>query len=194
MINYFEILNITKVYYYDDDERPGLTLNESVEVYNCDGSFNRLKIEDNDYEDLSIYDAQQKAKNNIKKQRGNKYKNIETSNNIYIDKKTMNEFTYSKYSSMAENKIKYVKCILSVYIEELFLNANNKTYEANRKSKHKIDAKYGFYEYNVKFSVLQNKKEVMYNCTLLVRNDANGKKYLYDILDIKKFSQLPREP
>lgn len=186
MINYFEILNITKAYYYDDDERPGLTLNESVEVYNCDGSFNRLKIEDNDYEDLSIYDAQQKAKNNIKKQRGNKYKNIETSNNIYIDKKTMNEFTYSKYTKKRPNDIKYVKCILSHYIEELFLNANNKAFVNHKKDKHKKDAKYGFYEYNVKFSVLQNKKEVMYTCTLLVRNDANGKKYLYDILDIKK--------
>ena len=62
MINYFEILNITKVYYYDDDERPGLTLNESVEVYNCDGSFNRLKIEDNDYEDLSIKKRKKKKK------------------------------------------------------------------------------------------------------------------------------------
>lgn len=185
MINYFEILNVTKVYYYDN-ERSGLNLNESIEVYNCDGSFNRLKIDDDNYEDLSIYDAQQKAKNNIKKQRGNKYKNIETSNNIYIDYKLQGEYIYSKYTKRRPNDIKYVKCILSDYIEELFLNAKNKTYEANRKSKHKIDAKYGFYEYNVKFSVFQNKKEVIYTCTLLVRNDANGKKYLYDILDIKK--------
>jgi hypothetical protein len=33
-------------------------------------------------------------------------------------------------------------------------------------------------------------KMILFSCSLLVRNDANGKKYLYDILDIKKINQV----
>ena len=45
-------------------------------------------------------------------------------------------------------------------------------------------------KYGAKFSIVDNGKETIYTCSLLVRNDANGKKYLYDILDIKKINQV----
>lgn len=73
------------------------------------------------------------------------------------------------------------------------MNANSKSYEANRKNKHNLDAMYGFYKYEAKFSIVDNGKETIYTCSLLVRNDANGKKYLYDILDIKKNNQVSLE-
>ena len=95
---------------------------------------------------------------------------------------------FCKYTKSRTNEIKYVKCILSNYFKELFLNADKKSYEANRKPKHKTDAKFGFYKYDVKFSIIKNAEETYYTCVILVRNDANGKKYLYDILDIKKTS------
>ena len=159
---------------------------ESSEVYNGDGTFNRLQIEDYEYDGLNVKDAQKKAKENIKKQKGIPYKNIMTSNVILVDYKTQGEYIYSKYTKSRTNEIKYVKCILSNYLKELFLNANKKNYESNRKPKHKTDAKYGFYKYGVKFSIIKNAEETYYTCVILVRNDAHGKKYLYDILDIKK--------
>ena len=70
------------------------------------------------------------------------------------------------------------------------MNANSKNFINKKKEKHKIDAKYGFYKYGAKFSIVDNDKETTYSCSLLVRNDANGKKYLYDILDIKKINQV----
>lgn len=161
---------------------------ESKEIFNNDGTFNRLQIDDQDYNTLSVSEAQKKARENIKAQKGISYKNILTSNEIFIDYKTQGEYIYSKYTKGKSVEIKYVKCILSNYFKELFLNANKKCYEANRKLKHKTDAKYGFYKYGVKFSIIKNAEETYYTCVILVRNDANGKKYLYDILDIKKTS------
>ena len=90
-----------------------LILNEGREIYNENGTFNRFQIDDTDYDNLSIYEAQKRALNNIKNQKGVEYKNIENSYNILIDKKTANEFVYSKYTKNQANNIKYVKYKLS---------------------------------------------------------------------------------
>ena len=52
----------------------------------------------------------------------------------------------------------------------------------NKKEKHAIDAKYGWYKYVTRFQI----GDAVYNADLLIRNDADGKKYLYDIQGIKK--------
>ena len=174
---------------YITDYNPYL-MEEATAVFNDDGTFNRLRIEEEEYRNLEVKEAQKRAKAHIKEQKGISYKNILTSNTILIDDKTANEYIYSNYTRWKKQDIKYVKFILSNYIKELFMNANSKSYEANRKNKHNLDAKYGFYKYGVKFSIVDNDKETTYSCSLLVRNDAHGKKYLYDILDIKKINQV----
>lgn len=174
---------------YITDYNPYL-MEEATAVFNDDGTFNRLRIEEEEYRSLEIKEAQKRAKAHIKEQKGISYKNILTSNTILIDDKTANEYIYSCYTRWKKQDIKYVKFILSKYIKELFMNANSKSYEVNRKNKHNLDAKYGFYKYGAKFSIVDNDKETTYSCSLLVRNDANGKKYLYDILDIKKINQV----
>lgn len=174
---------------YITDYNPYL-MEETTAVFNDDGTFNRLRIEEEEYRNLEVKEAQKRAKAHIKEQKGISYKNILTSNTILIDDKTANEYIYSCYTRWKKQDIKYVKFILSKYIKELFMNANSKSYEVNRKNKHNLDAKYGFYKYGAKFSIVDNDKETTYSCSLLVRNDANGKKYLYDILDIKKINQV----
>lgn len=185
MIENFEITYIT-------DYNPYL-MEEATAVFNQDGTFNRLKIEEEKYRSLEVKEAQKRAKAHIKEQKGISYKNILTSNTILIDDKTANKYIYSCYTRWSKTDMKYVKCILANYIKELFMNASSKSYEVNRKNKHNLDAKYGFYKYGVKFSIVDNGKETIYTCSLLVRNDANGKKYLYDILDIKKINQVSLE-
>lgn len=182
MIGNFEITYITDYNSY--------LMEEASAVFNEDGTFNRLRIEEEEYRSLEVKDAQKRAKEHIKEQKGISYKNILTSNTILIDDKTANEYIYSCYTRWSKTDMKYVKCILANYIKELFMNASSKSYEANQKNKHNFDAKYGFYKYGVKFSIVDNDKETIYTCSLLVRNDANGKKYLYDILDIKKINQV----
>jgi len=69
-----------------------------------------------------------------------------------------------------------------------------KVWEQNHKEKHKIDAKYGFYKYDTTFSFDYNGQEKTYTGIIVIRNDANGKKYLYDIVNIKPQKKLVNLP
>lgn len=70
--------------------------------------------------------------------------------------------------------------------------ATNRNFEANKKEKHKRDARYGWYRYDTRFAlaVFDDDFEIsrfnVFNARLLVRHANDGKKYLYDILEIKK--------
>lgn len=162
-----------------------LSLEESKEVYNKDGSTNRLQITDDDFDNLDIYSSQKKAKRIIESQKNKTYKNLESSYNVLIDNKVSNEYIYSKNTRNLSKELKKVKCILSNYLKELILLGKDKEIINIKKDKHTYDAKYGFYRYKIRFS-LKDKEETIYNAVLLIRNSYNGKKYLYDILDIKK--------
>lgn len=74
----------------------------------------------------------------------------------------------------------------------LIENATDGTFQENFKEKHRYDAKYGWYKYCIRFSlpVCDDKKNVVgrniFKGTMLIRHAFDGKKYLYDIIDIKK--------
>ncbi len=166
-----------------------LFLNEGREIYNENGTFNRFQIDDTDYDNLSIYEAQKRALNNIKNQKGVEYTNLESSYNILIDKKTANEFIYSKYTKNQANNIKFVKYKLSKYLKELIENGKDKIFVNHKKEKHILDAKYGFYKYKITFSIVEKNIESIYEAIVLIRNSYDGKKYLYDILKIKQIKK-----
>lgn len=64
-------------------------------------------------------------------------------------------------------------------------------WRGNVKPKHSRDAPNGWYRYETQFAVpvLNAKKAIdhytVYGGTLLIRNDADGKSYLYDLLDVE---------
>lgn len=70
--------------------------------------------------------------------------------------------------------------------------AANSTFEENRKHKHRNDAKFGWYRYDTRFAlpVFDENGEIsrynVFKAKILTRHAGNGKKYLYDILEIKK--------
>lgn len=85
-------------------------------------------------------------------------------------------------------------------IPELIQIATNQEFSENTKKKHINDAKYGWYRYDVRFAlpVYDDKtgQLVRYNifsARMLVRHDEDGKKYLYDLLAIKKETSSPLE-
>ncbi len=65
-------------------------------------------------------------------------------------------------------------------------------YTENSKGKHKKDAKYGWYKYESRFAlpVFASNGEVerynVFHVAMILRHDKDGKKYLYDIMNIKK--------
>lgn len=78
-------------------------------------------------------------------------------------------------------------------IPELIRIAVNPKHEANQKEKHKTDAVYGWYRYDIRFAlpVYDDKtgrlaRYNIYSASMLVRHANDGRKYLYDVLAIKK--------
>ena len=70
--------------------------------------------------------------------------------------------------------------------------------EETKKEKHDKDAKLGWYRYDVRFAipVYENDVLVRYNvfgARLFINHAENGKKYLYDILTIKKETSKPQQ-
>ena len=105
--------------------------------------------------------------------------------NILIQKYTDKLLNESKGLFVAKGKA-------SSGLGEMIEIATNRRWKKNEKAKHKSDAKYGWYRYNTRFAIpaYNNAGEIerykIYRATLLIRNDANGKKYLYDLIKIKQ--------
>ena len=85
-------------------------------------------------------------------------------------------------------------------IPELIRIATNPKHEVNRKEKHKTNAMFGWYRYDIRFAlpVYDDKigkiaRHNIYSASMLVRHADNDQKYLYDILAIKKETSSPLE-
>ena len=188
------IVNIISCECLDYTPESSFVVCESTEVYNADGSFNRLRIIDKDFDNMDFKTINKETVKNINSQRGEVYKITETNNSVIIDKKTSKEYTFSKYSRKLDAENKKVKGILSKYLKEIISNSFDRRFVNYKKAKHVKDAKYGFYRYKIVFSIKDDVKENIYEAVVLIRNDANTKKYLYDILDIKKLINPASEP
>lgn len=111
---------------------------------------------------------------------------------VYIGKDLPGEYKSSEYTKSLRKATRAVKMQAATNLDEMLLLAENGEWRGNVKVKHKLDAKNGWYRYSTRFAVpvLDIKKAVdhytVYSGTLLIRNDADGKSYLYDLLDIKK--------
>lgn len=111
---------------------------------------------------------------------------------VYIGRDLPGEYRSSEYTKTLRKAIRDVKMQAATNLDEMLLLAENGEWHENIKEKHKVDAKNGWYRYSTQFAVpvLDIKKSVdhytVYSGTLLIRNDADGNSYLYDLLDIKK--------
>lgn len=150
-------------------------------------------VTDNVFYDKSVKKHQAIA-NNIAKNIGKYYPIIESGQNVYIGKDLPNEYTQSEYTKHINAKLRKAKGLSSSNIGEMIEIASDRKWVKNRKQKHNIDAKYGWYHYTTRFAIpvydsfgkAVNFK--VYTADLIIRNDADGKKYLYDIQDIKQES------
>lgn len=125
---------------------------------------------------------------------GNSYRILESGESVYIGEDLPSEFTQSKYTEKLKNTrrdLLYAKNQTPQEFKDLIEIATDGKWEPNRKSKHNLDAKYGFYRYTTRFVIDKGKgRGPEYKANLLIRCDSDGKKYLYDIMDIKKVGTL----
>ena len=127
---------------------------------------------------------------------GDYYEIGESADKIYIGSKLPDEFTGSDFTRTLKGANAKAKANASIAIPELIQIATNPHWEENKKEKHTDIAKYGWYRYDVRFAIpiYENGLLVRYNtfaARLLVNCSRNGKKYLYDILAIKKETSKP---
>ncbi len=129
---------------------------------------------------------------------GDFYEISETAEKIYIGNLLPEEYTESESrKSLMGTKAK-AKANAATAIPELIRIAANPRYQKNNKEKHNRTAKNGWYRYDVRFGVpvYENEDLVRYNifgASLLVNHADSGKKYLYDILAIKKETSRPHQ-
>lgn len=125
---------------------------------------------------------------------GECYKIIESGQRVYIGKDLPGEYTQSKYTQkILKNNPNIVKAKNRAVgnLGEMIEIATNRRWEKTGHI-HNKDAKYGIYRYDTRFgfAVKNSKQEVVganvYTAELVICNASDGKKYLYDIVKIKK--------
>ena len=122
---------------------------------------------------------------------------IEDSNDIvYIGADLPDEYSHSKYTKALKGANAKAKANAAQGLPELLGIALNKEHKENRKDKHNQDAMYGWYSYDSSFAipVFSDEGEIerynVFRVALLVRHSQDGKKYLYDIMKIKKETSM----
>lgn len=136
----------------------------------------------------------------LKEYIGEFYEIEETSDKVFISSNFPDEYVSSESRLALKGAVAKAKANAVQGIPELIRIATNKEYSENTKQKHNKDAKYVWYRYDVRFAlpVYDDKSNEIcrYNiffARMLVRHDKDGKKYLYDLLAVKKETSSPLE-
>lgn len=125
---------------------------------------------------------------------GEAYTIIESGSRVYIGEDLPGEYTQSEYTKrlFAKNRSAlFAKNKATDSIGDMIEIAENRRWEKTKHT-HNKDAKYGMYRYDTCFAfpIKNNAGKVVdvkaYDAELLIRNASNGKKYLYDIVNIKE--------
>lgn len=123
---------------------------------------------------------------------GKIYSIAESGEKIYIGRDLPSEYSGSVYTKRLKGTIAKAKANASQGIPEMIEIAANPRFEDNHKDKHSRDAKLGWYKYESRFAlpVFDGDGGIdrfnVFNARLLIRHAADGRKYLYDIMEIKK--------
>ena len=110
------------------------------------------------------------------------------------------EYSGSKYTHSIKGTNAKAKANAVQGIPEMIEIAVGKHFRENKESKHWRNAMYGWYRYSSRFAlpVFGEDGEIIrynvFNVVMVIRHARDGKKYLYDIINIKKETSTPLEP
>lgn len=124
---------------------------------------------------------------------GKVYTIIESGQRVYIGEDLPSEYTQSEYTKrLLKNNPATLKAKnrASDALGDMIEIASDRRWEKTKHT-HNKDAKFGMYRYNSRFAFAVNggngtPNVHAYDVELLIRNASDGKKYLYDIVNIKK--------
>lgn len=137
------------------------------------------------------------VKKYLKRYVGEFFEIAETHDIIYMGHDLPDEYTGSKYTHALKGGNAKAKANAAQGIPELIEISGNKHFRENNNQKHASNAKNGWYRFDTRFALpVYDEKDKMkgyniFHASLLIRHDKNGKKYLYDVLNIKKETSNP---
>lgn len=111
---------------------------------------------------------------------------------IYIGADLPDEYAHSNYTHILKGANAKAKANAAQGLPELIKIADGKKFTENYKVKHNVDAMYGWYRYSSRFAlpVFGEDGEIIrynvFNVVMVIRHARDGKKYLYDIINIKR--------
>ncbi len=130
---------------------------------------------------------------------GRFYEIADTKDIIYIGKDFPDEYSGSNDTARLQGTLAKAKANATQGLPRLLETAVNKRFQQNLAQKHKKDAAMGWYRYTSRFAlpVYGNDDEVdrynVFRIEVLIRQTADGKMYLYDLVNIKKETSTPLE-
>lgn len=133
----------------------------------------------------------------LRKYVGEVYSIAEDKEIVFIGTELPGEYAGSVYTKKLRGMNAKAKANAVQILPEMIEIASNGVFEHNRKAKHARDAKMGWYRYDTRFAlpVYNDHGEVdrynIFTGRLLIRHASSGKKYLYDVLEIKKKRASP---
>ena len=131
---------------------------------------------------------------------GEFYEIADTNDIVYIGKDFPDEYSGSNDTARLQGTLAKAKANATQGLPRLIETAVNKRFKENLAQKHEKDASMGWYRYTSRFAlpVYGNDGEVdhynMFRIEVLIRQNADGKMYLYDLVNIKKETSTPLEP
>ncbi len=123
---------------------------------------------------------------------GDFYSIAESNEIVYIGADLPDEYSHSEYTRILKGANEKAKANAAQGLPELINTAKNMAFTENSKAKHQKDAMYGWYKYESRFAlpVFGSDGEIerynVFHAAMIFRHAQDGKKYLYDIMNIKK--------
>ena len=123
----------------------------------------------------------------------------ETSEKIYIGSDFPDEFSHSNDTKGLKGANMKAKANITPAIGELIQIASEKAQYPDYNNKHGAKAQFGWYRYNTRFGIPVYDEDgnlerySIFSTRMLVRCDADGKLYLYDLVRTKKETSKPHE-
>ncbi len=136
----------------------------------------------------------------LKRYVGDFFEIASTQDVIYIGSDLPSEYSGSVYTQKLNGTVAKAKANASQGIPELLEIATGKYFKENNGIKHNWNARFGWYRYDSRFALPvydaegQIDRYNVFHASMIVRHANDGKRYLYDIIDIKKETSTPLEP
>lgn len=136
----------------------------------------------------------------LKEYVGENYEIIETSDKVFIGTDFPEELKGSEDTKRLKGANAKAKANATSEMPLLLQYATNRRWQENFKTKHGVDAKYGWYRFTSRFAlpVYSPKGDLerynIFRIEMLIRHASDDKLYLYDMVNVKKEKETGTPP